>query len=43
MRNSVRKANFMQGGIIAGCYVGTYHALRRSKPKFMSVLPRPGC
>ena len=38
MRSTVRKANMAQGGIIAGCYAGTYHALRRNRPKFLSIV-----
>ena len=38
MRSTVRKANMAQGGIIAGCYVGTYHALRRNRPRFLSIV-----
>jgi len=38
MRSTVRKANLAQGGIIAGCYAGTYHALRRNRPRFLSIV-----
>lgn len=45
MRSSVRKTHLAQSGIIAGCYAGTYHALRRNRPRFMSIVPPkvPGC
>jgi hypothetical protein len=38
MRSTVRKANMAQGSIIAGCYAGTYHALRRNRPRFLSIV-----
>ena len=40
MRSTVRRANLAQGGIVAGCYLGTYTALRRNRPRFMSVVPK---
>ena len=33
MRSTVRQANLAQGGIIAACYAGTYHTLRRNRPR----------
>ena len=42
MRSSVRKTHLAQSGIIAGCYAGTYHALRRNRPRFMSIVPPKG-